>query len=298
MCFKIHSVFTKVGLLTFLCFVLFTVNATNKKVYPHTDPKNTGNWVLNTEISDEFECKELDEKKWLIQGRNGEYKSNWIGRAPSQFSTENVRIENGKLILQTRWEPDFKFSEKPDKDGNKYENITVAAVIARKAFLYGYMEIYCKAADASVTSAFWGTGKGFEIDVFEHLGKPSQRKKIHLETEMWSSIHDWSIKGGPSVWTDRNQLPFRVASDYHVYGMEWTDTYLRFYADGKLVREVTKQEVLETETTKKTNSKGWVVTEPMFVWVDSETFPWHGLPAKEDLPADYEIEYIRVWQKK
>ena len=42
----------------------------------------------------------------------------------------------------------------------------------------------------------------------------------------------------------------------------------------------------------------WILTNPLWIWVDSETFPWHGLPQKEDLPVDFEIEYIRVWQQK
>ncbi|MEN6363418.1 MAG: family 16 glycosylhydrolase [Bacteroidales bacterium] len=293
-----ESLKLKSKIITLIIFISLILNLQpiNSQV-PFSDSTNIGNWKLNKEISDEFNGNQLDEKKWLIQGRNGEYKSNWIGRAPSQFSTENVRIENGKLMIQTRWKPDFKFSEKPQNDGTKYENITTAAVIARKAFQYGYMEIKCKAADASITSAFWGTGGGMELDVFEHLGKPSNPNKIKLETELWSSIHDWSVKGGPSVWTDRLQLPFRVASDYHVYGLDWSEEGLKFYADGKLVREVTKQQVIETEAAKKAGSRGWVVDKPLYIWVDSETFPWHGLPAKEDLPVDYEIEYIRVWQK-
>ena len=268
------------------------------QVYPHTDIDNLGQWVLNAAVSDEFEGTVVDEEKWLIQGRNGEYQSHWKGRAPSQFSTENVRVEDGLLKLQTRWEPDFDFSDKIDKDGRGYENITTAAVIAKEAFTYGYMEICCKCADASVTSAFWGTGNGQELDIFEHLGRPSIANKEHLETELWSSIHDWSIKGGPSVWTDRLQLPFRVASDFHTYACEWHADGLRFYADSILVREITREEVMNNPKAKEVGSEGWILTKPLYIWVDSETFPWHGLPSEKDLPVDYEIKYIRVWQKK
>ena len=35
----------------------------------------------------------------------------------------------------------------------------------------------------------------------------------------------------------------------------------------------------------------------MEVWFDSEIFKWLGLPTKEELPVDFEIEYVRVWQK-
>ena len=274
----------------------FGDDAGAQEKYPASDPSNTSGWILNKNISDEFEGTQLDESKWLIQGKDGVYKSNWIGRAPSQFSTDNVRVEDGKLKLETRWDPDFEFSDKRDfswdknkEKGTAYENITTAAVICKNEFLYGYMEIMCKAADASITSAFWMTGSKAELDVFEHMGRPAQAQKKKLETEMWSSIHDWSKKGGPTTWTDRLQLDFRVADGFHVYGLEWDKDYLKFYADGNLVRTVMREDV---------GDDGWVITGPMSIWVDSETFPWHGIPEEADLPVDYEVEYIRVWQKK
>ena len=264
-----------------------TSQASVGNVYPLTDPGNTGNWKLNTDISDEFEAGALDKQKWFVQGTDSVYKSNFTGHAPAHYSTGNVRVENGMLKLQARWEPDFEFSKEFDKKGTKYENITTAGVISKKDFVYGYMEIKCKAADASVTSAFWGTGNKTELDIFEHLAKPKQNNKKHLETEYWSSIHDWAKQGGPSVWTNRHQLPFRVGGDFHVYACEWDENGLKFYADGQLIKAATKTEIGE----------GWVITNPINVWIDSETFPWHGVPVKEDLPVDYEIEYVRIWQK-
>jgi beta-glucanase (GH16 family) len=255
---------------------------------PASDPANAGGWVLNKDMSDEFEGRELDAAKWLVQGVNGEYRSEFIGRAPSQFSTQNVRIEDGRLKLQTRWEPDFHFSDKPDADGRKYENITTAAVISRKQFLYGYMEIKCKAADASITSSFWATGHQSELDVFEFIGAPAQAQKKHLEREYMFTMIDWSKRQVSRVWRGTHQLPWRVAEDFHVYGCEWNEDCLEFYADGELVGGVTRTEL----------GPHWVLTSPLWIWVDSETFPWHGLPQKEDLPVDFEIEYIRVWQQK
>lgn len=160
-------------------------------VYPASDPTGAAGWVLNEDMSDEFDARDLDRSKWLVQGTDGEYRSHFLGRAPSQFSTGNVRIEAGKLKLQTRWEPDFPFSPKPDAGGRAYENITTAAVISKKQFLYGYMEIKCKAADASVTSSFWATGHHSELDVFEFMGAPSQTHKKHLEKEYMFTMIDW-----------------------------------------------------------------------------------------------------------
>lgn len=256
--------------------------------HPASDPASAAGWILNPDMSDEFEGRELDASKWLVQGTGGEYRSNFIGRAPSQFSTNNVRLENGKLKIQTRWEPEFRFSDKPDADGRKYENITTAAVISKKQFLYGYMEIKCKAANASITSSFWATGHNVELDVFEFLGAPAQAHKKHLEKEYMFTIIDWSKRPSTIVWRGKHQLGWRVADGFHVYGCEWNEDYLRFYADGALVGSVTKAEL----------GKRWVLNKPLWIWVDSETFPWHGVPHKNDLPVDFEIEYIRVWQKE
>ncbi|CAA6679665.1 MULTISPECIES: family 16 glycosylhydrolase [unclassified Lentimonas] len=287
------SLTTLASATTLLCVglqLLATQTTLAKSVSsPYSDPLNKGGWQLNKAVSDEFDSSRLDEDKWLIQGRNGEYKSRWIGRAPSQFSTENVRVEDGKLKIATRWEPDFDFSDKIDKaSGDKYENITTAAVIGKEEFHYGYMEIRCKAADASITSSFWMTGVKSELDVFEFVGKPSQKHKKHLEKEMMATMINWGKPQGPDrrSWRDHYPLDWRVADDFHVYGCEWNENYLKFYADGKLVGTVTKEELGER----------WILVEPASIWVDSETFSWVGLPFKEELPADFEIDYIRVWQ--
>jgi len=268
-------------------FSFLSIQTAMAQQYPFTDPTNTGNWILNTEVSDEFETSTLDEVKWLIQGTGGVWMSNFHGRAPSQFSLNNVRVENGKLILQTRWEPDYPFNPLYDPKGVKYENFTTSAVISKKQLLYGYMEIKAKTANVSIQSSFWMTGQNSELDVYENNGNPSLAGKEHLRTEFWSSIHNWSPgAGGVSVWTNRSQLPFMLAGDFHVYGCEWTEEFAKFYADGILYATATKEEL----------GSNWVLTNPLWIWVDNETFTWQGVPAESDLPADYEIEYVRAWQ--
>ena len=256
-----------------------------KSFNPLTDQANVGKWKLNKEVSDEFDGP-LDETKWLVQGRNGVYQSNSMGRAPSQYSPNNVRVENGKLKLSVKYEPNFNFSKKLQK-GVAFKDFTAAALISKKQFLYGYMEIKCKASDASVSSSFWGTGNNAELDVFEFFGKPKLASKKILETTYWCSIHDWGQSGGPSVWTDKIQLPYRMADTFHVYACEWDPNYLKFYADGVLIKSATKAEI----------GAGWVLTNPISIWVNSVCWYWNGLPDQQDLPVDYDIDYIRVWQK-
>ncbi|MBU2881010.1 family 16 glycosylhydrolase [Psychrosphaera sp. B3R10] len=302
-----------------------------KPVLPFSDPENTGKWVLNTEVSDEFESPQLDEDRWYIVGKfedgvpvykhpDKPNKKVWKGRAPSQFSGKNYRLEDGKLILETRWEPDFPFSDKIHVpvfgDALPYENLTTACIISRKEFKYGYIEIKSKAADAEITSAFWAMGEGLEIDFFEQFGDHRDQAKLELDKELWWSVRDWSKNSkqrGKPTYTEHKDLGFRVADEFHVYGFEWDENGIKYYVDGKLLSTVTADDVrkwaLENRDTNP-GYDGWVATKPISLWLDQETFPWHGIPdSKEDLElnspegkkddgiVDFEIEYVRVWQK-
>ncbi|MDQ9090340.1 family 16 glycosylhydrolase [Pseudoalteromonas haloplanktis] len=296
------------------------------KLLPFSDPDNRGDWQLNTQVSDEFDAPILDEQRWYVVGKfedgkpvykhpDKPDKKVWKGRAPSQFSGRNYRLEDGKLILETRWEPDFPFETNIHipvfGEALKYENITTACLIGRKSFQYGYIEIKSKAADAQVSSAFWAMGEQLEFDFYEQFGDARDPKKEHISRELWWSIRDWSkeVKGKPT-YTEHKDLGFRVADDFHIYGIEWDATGVKYFIDGKLFSEVSVAQVDAWAKENRGVDKGYVATKPLFLWLDQETFPWHGVPqSKEDLElnsavdekddgiVDFEIEYIRVWQK-
>ena len=150
-------------------------------VYPASDPSNEGGWVLNEDVSDEFEGKKLDTEKWFIEGQDGEYYI-WKGRPPSQFAPHNVRVEDGKLKIRTQWEPDFQFAKENYADGKNNDRygewegkpfpVSTGAVITKKRFLNGYMEAKTKTGNAAITGAFWAIGYEQELDVFEQMGNP------------------------------------------------------------------------------------------------------------------------------
>lgn len=272
-------------LLLLIVSPCFAEDSIPNAVYPLSDPTNTGGWVLNERLSDEFNGERLDTDKWYVEGTNGKYRR-WLGRAPSQFSPHNVRVDNGRLYLTTKWEPEFDFSKNIVAEyKSPYEKYTTAAVQSNATFLYGYMEIRCKAADASITSSFWMTGHKSELDVFEFVG---DSKRADKDRRFPFTIHDWTRpRGETAVWKSSVELDWRVADGLHVYGCHWSPQGLKFYADGKLVEEITKAELGDR----------WVLTKPLMIWVDSETFYWEGFPDEQDLPVDFEIDYIRVWQK-
>lgn len=260
---------------------------------PASDPTNSGGWVLNEMVSDEFSGNQLDRSKWFVQGENGEYYI-WKGRAPSQFAAHNVRVEDGMLKLRSQWEPDFDFA-KEDYAGGTYGDkvapVTTAGVITRKRFLYGYMETRSKAGNAAMTSSFWTIGHQSELDIYEQMGNPKMGTHTGPQDFLFT-VHDWrpgrfeAQVGNNKTFTHKHKLDFRVADDFHVYGCDWSDDHLKFYLNGKLVHETTKEAV----------GDGWVLTNPMEIWFDSEIFRWMGYPDPDELPVDFEVDYVRVWQ--
>ena len=303
-----------------------------QNIVPYSDTKNTGNWVLNTKVSDEFDQSKIDENKWYIVGKfeNGEptykhpdkpNKKVWKGRAPSQFSGRNYRLSNGKLYLQAKWEPNFPFSKEIRQPvfgkALPYENITTVCFIGRKFFKYGYIEIKSKAADAPVTSGFWATGDKIEFDFFETYGGTINPKKKHLDNQLWWSIRDWQYLRGKPSYTEKKDVGFRIADDYHIWGIEWDENGVKYYIDGKLFPQVSAKKVTEwaLENNEKVkeikNYNGYVANRPISLWLDMEIFPWHDIPKsknelekhspdkeKEDGIVEFAIEYVRVWQKK
>ncbi|XMO85861.1 family 16 glycosylhydrolase [Algibacter sp. AS12] len=282
------------------------VDNTPNSNYPLSDQSNTGNWVLNSEVSDEFETSNLDESKWQIQGKGGVYKSNFIGRAPSEFSVNNAVVESGKLKIVSKWEPTYPFNQDRTQTVNgvvyKYKNITTAAVISKKQFKYGYMEIKSKSAKAPLTSSFWTTGANTsELDMFEMFGghktNEAWKKRLKFNIISWdpNSPFYQPVFNGP-VHTRNIQADTNTADDFHVYGFDWTPEYIKVYIDGILHPNGT---ILKSELTNNgANPERWVTDVNYWVWFDSETFPWLGLPTEADLPAEYQIEYLRVWQKQ
>ena len=269
-----------------------------KQHNPASDPMNKDGWVLNEELSDEFNGTAIDKKKWFVEGQDGDYYI-WKGRAPSQFVPHNAIVEDGKLKIRTQWEPDYPFIKESYADGSNndeygvYEGkplpVTTAGVLTNKRFLYGYMEVKSKVGNSNMTGAFWAIGYEQELDIYEQMGNPKIKGTI-LANSVRSAVHDWSppaVRPTKAFGYDEKNLPYNTGDEFHIYAAEWGEDYLKIFRDGELTAHFTQDEL----------GLDWVLNNPMEIWIDSEIFKWLGLPHEAELPADFEIEYMRVWQK-
>jgi hypothetical protein len=113
---------------------------------------------------------------------------------------------------------------------------------------------------------------------FEPMSDEFERKynmNLHVfqtprEKKHWDVQHTWVA-------------PWRLADDYHVYGLEWGADEIKYYVDGAVVRTV--------------ENTHW--HQPLYLTFDSETMPdWFGMPADQDLPSTFSVDYVRAWQKQ
>ena len=150
---------------------------------------------------------------------------------------------------------------------------------------YGYYEVKARPMDSGGSSSFWfhreeTPGWTTEIDVFEIGGKAK-----NFENKYNMTVHVFRTPTEKKHWQLGTAwiAPWRLADDYHVYGLDWAKEELRFYVDGVLVRSI--------------ENTHW--HQPLYLTFDSETMPnWFGMPDDKDLPSTFSVEYVRAWKRQ
>ncbi len=240
--------------------------------FPLSDQTNASGWTRYEPLWDEFDGDALDATKWW------DTNPGWLGRQPAFFWNHNVEVRDGELQLSMRKE---EAPEAPKDQG--YHTYTSAAVKSKDTVRYGYFEVRAKPMASAGSSSFWfydsASDWWTEIDVFEIGGKaPGKERNMHITLHhMHSPLAEGHFSVGSAFVS-----PADLIDDYHVYGLEWDESELRFYFDGVLVR--------------RGPNTHW--HQPLTLNFDSETMPeWFGLPEDAALPSTYHIDYIRVWKR-
>ncbi|MGD0089877.1 MAG: family 16 glycosylhydrolase [Planctomycetota bacterium] len=241
--------------------------------FPLSDQENKGGWVKYEPMSDEFNGDKLDEAKWWP------FNPTWKGRYPGLFRKENVTVSGGQLHLTMKKEPI------PETETDKkYKDYTCAAVQSKDTVRYGYFEVRSRAMKSAGSSSFWFYLQSkpwwTEIDVYEIGGKAPGKERNHHIT-----MHFWHSPVADKHWQVGSHFlaPANLCDDYHVFGVEWSETELKFFFDGRLVR--------------RGPNTDW--HQPQTLNFDSETMPdWFGMPKDEDLPSTFSIDYVRAWKRK
>ncbi len=246
-------------------------------------PPVEGDWIKT--LDENFDGP-LDETIWSVSGANYWDKQ-------SHWSKDNVLIENGTAKL--RYEKKTGFNNDDPKEKQSDWQSGYLHTYDKWAQRYGYFEARMKLPNApGLWPAFWMMPdrgnradpqwkrqdtkfSGMEFDIMEHLTRwGTNRYNVAMHYDGYDKDHK-SI-GSDKVYAQPDK------DGYITAGLLWTPNSAIFYANG--------QEVSRWENERIANVPEILMfTLPMGGW-DNDS-----LDVKK-LPADFVIDYVRVWQRK
>lgn len=184
----------------------------------------------DTVFFDDFKGKKLDRNKW-----NVEITGQTVNDEQQAYidSAATIYTENGALVLKALYKP-----RHTSKEGKKYDFVSGRINTRDKVmFTYGSASARVKVTGGDgFWPAFWALGKGKwpasgEIDIMETVGNTS-----------WTSnaLHGPGYFGNTPLVYRANFPKGTDASQWHVYGVDWTKNNLIFKVDGKATYTVTR----------------------------------------------------------
>lgn len=266
-------------------FVL-SADSVNGDVEIYIDYERTASADYYLVFSDEFNAPDGTEpvaSKWMRCQRQGATWNRWLSD-----HKDVVYQQGGDLVTRAIPNPDTSVDNVPMITGGiKSHN--------RFGFTYGYIEarIFSNPWTGNFP-AFWmmpenqsaGWPDCGEIDIWE---------AIDAQNRSWHTVHsNWTYDLGQK---NNPQSSFNVEVDlscYHTYGLEWDETSLVWYVDGKEVGRY------EKSTNASALSQGQWPFDKHFHIILNQSVGNGSWAANADVSHTYEtrFDWVRVYQKK
>jgi beta-glucanase (GH16 family) len=247
---------------------------------------------------------------------------NACGDEQQFFMPSNVNISANTLKITAKRET--------VSCGGQTRNITSGQITSTPYFKYGYFEVSCKIPPQTATfPAFWLADHGSytsatgEIDIFEFFNgavlnrcavDPNPRtdcnrsancnntgrgysSTIHkgdgcaesvfcnIPNTLYQENYICGWNGTVPILCYRTTLSPNIVDEFHRYGCEWTPTTLKFFFDGNLVGQM------------NTPPDNIIFHRGKNIWLDLAIHRWANGGVVSDLPATFEIDWVKVWQK-
>jgi hypothetical protein len=249
------------------------------------------------DFDDDFDAAALDRTKWLPQ-----YLPHWagVGASEARYSVGDgvlsLRIDADQPVWHPAVAPGMRVSNlqtghfagpvggtvgqhRTDERLTVREHVPPAALYTPRQ---GLVEARIRAlADPACMVALWLIGvehrpeDSAEICVFEifgtDVGPHSARVGVGVKAH-----------GDPRVRTDFE--PIRLdgnATDWHLYSAEWSDEWVRFHVDDRLVKTVPQQ-----------------IGYPLQLMLNIYEFDAPATPAAADYPKVFPVDFVRGYRSR
>jgi beta-glucanase (GH16 family) len=256
---------------------------------PQTEVTDGGTWSLVW--SDEFDVDGApDPSNWGFEKgfvRNQELQ--W-------YQPSNATVAGGLLTIAAQKvsmpNPNYVAGSSDWKTNRQTINYTSTSMTTsgKHDWQYGRFEMRAK-IDIRTGSwpAFWILGSGTawpqsgEVDIMEYYAN-----------KVLANV--CTPAGSNCTWDSTNQSPASLgsnwANDFHVWAMEWDATKIDLYLDSKLVNTYAVSTANASGQTNPYDNKKFYVLVNLAIGANG------GDPSGTTFPISYQVDYVRVYQKK
>lgn len=246
------------------------------------------NWVLFW--SDEFNGNNIDEAVWSKFNDGNPHNGELQFYTPRE---ENITVSDGTLKLIARHEtytgqgPWMTEPVTREYTSGKIESQGLLTL------QYGKIEASMKLPRGQGTwPAFWMLGENLfdvgvgwpkcgEIDIMEH-GQDFDNVGAAIHTETYNHTIGTQITGSYVI--------DNYDTEFHTYGVEWSDSKLRFYVDNNYYLTINKEDIGNSESE-------WPFDQPFWIILNQAVGgAWGGTPDNSLYPHTTEVDWVRVYK--
>jgi beta-glucanase (GH16 family) len=247
---------------------------------------------------DDFSGPSLDRTRWnvVVTGKTVNNEQQAYVDSPDVFTFISGNADgatDGALGIRPHFREGFTTPQ-----GRRFDFVSGRADTKGKfEFTHGKVSARMKlSAGAGLWPAFWILGTGDwpatgEIDVMEHVGEPD-----------WTSvaIHGPGYSGNTPLVSRIRMDAADGASNWHVYGVEWTSEAMVFSVDGREVYRATRA-MIESHGPWAFDNKKYLILNLALGGnyprsVNKADKPYPGLPAATvDLIKENKVQFLVDW---
>jgi len=224
------------------------------------------------------------------------------------YQDDNAYCKDGVLIIEGRREnkPNplyVKVSNTDWRRSRSFIEYTSSSLktAGKKEFLYGRFEIRARIPlESGSWPAIWTLGTTMEwpscgeIDIMEYY-------RISNEPHLLANVAWGTDERYKAEWRTR-AVPFRHfleknsnwGKEFHVWRLDWEENSIKLYLDDELLNEVSLNETVNGAWGNYTHP----FKQPHYLLLNLALGANGGEPDVSAFPMKYEIDYVRVYQKK
>jgi beta-glucanase (GH16 family) len=236
---------------------------------------------------------------------NWTYEEGFVRNKELQwYQRDNATCSGGVLTIEGRREKVSNSSYDPTssdwKKNRPFAEYTSASIksVGLREFLYGRFEIRAKIDVAKgAWPAIWTLGKAMEwpscgeVDLLEYYianGVPSILANVASGTSTrWNA--KWNSKITPLSYFTAKDTDW--VKKFHVWRMDWTPDSINLYLDDELLNTTILANTLNADGSQPFH-------QPQYILLNLALGENGGDPSQSKFPITFQVDYVRVYQKK